>query len=114
MASHAADRDFVEYVVKNLVNNPDDVEVTRKTDEMGVLIEVKVKPEDMGLLIGRAGSTAKAIRTLARIIGMRNNARVNLRIVEPEGSAHVPRASGTGEGAEHARNVEDVVSDLGM
>ena len=102
------DRDFVEYLVKQLVNKPDEVEVTRKVDEMGVLIEVKVNPEDMGLLIGRAGSTAKAVRTLARIIGMRNNARVNLRIVEPEGSTRAPRAEGK------TRDVDDVGSDLGM
>src|SRR3989338_8301613 len=78
------DKDFVEYIIKNIVNNPNDVQVSRKTDEMGVLIEVRVNPSDMGLLIGRAGATAKAIRVLARIIGMRNNARVNLRIIEPE------------------------------
>lgn len=107
------DRDFVEYLVKQLVNKPEEVEVTRKVDEMGVLIEVKVNPEDMGLLIGRAGSTAKAVRTLARIIGMRNNARVNLRIVEPEGSTHIPRSEGYA-GGEKTKNVEDVVSDLGM
>jgi predicted RNA-binding protein YlqC (UPF0109 family) len=104
-----ADRDFVEFIVKQIVNKPDEVEVTRRTDEMGVLVEVKVNPEDMGLLIGRAGSTAKAIRTLARIIGMRNNARVNLRIVEPEGSTHQPKSTG-----EKTKNVEDVVNDLGM
>ena len=77
------DKEFVEYIVKQIVNQPDDVNVTRRVDEMGVLIEVKVAPSDMGLLIGRAGSTAKAIRTLARIVGMRNYARVNLRIEEP-------------------------------
>lgn len=103
------DRDFVEYMVKQIVNKPENVEVTRRVDEMGVLLEVKVDPEDMGLLIGRSGSTAKAIRTLARIIGMRNNARVNLRIVEPEGSTRAPRS-----GAPSARNMDDVMSDLGM
>jgi predicted RNA-binding protein YlqC (UPF0109 family) len=102
------DRDFVEYIVKQIVNKPDEVDVTRKVDEMGVLIEVKVAPDDMGLLIGRAGSTAKAVRTLARIIGMRNNARVNLRIIEPEGSTR-PQRDERG-----SRNVEDVVNDLGM
>lgn len=108
-----ADQQFVEYVIKSLVNKPDDVHVDRKVDEMGVLIEVKVNPEDMGLLIGRAGSTAKAIRTLARIIGMRNNARVNLRIVEPEGSTRGPRGDGMrSEGS--TRDVEDVVSDLNL
>ncbi len=102
------DREFVEYIIKQIVNKPDKVEVTRKVDEMGVLIEVKVDPEDMGLLIGRAGSTAKAIRTLARIIGIRNNARVNLRIIEPEGST---RGSGS---RDQARNFDEVVNDLGM
>jgi hypothetical protein len=103
------DKEFVEHIIKQIVNKPDSVEVSRRTDEMGVLLEVKVDPEDMGLLIGRAGSTAKAIRTLARIIGMRNNARVNLRIVEPEGSTRQPR-----DRAEKAKDVEDVVNDLGM
>ncbi len=86
MTESYIDKDFIEYIIKNIVNNPNDVVVTRSTDEMGVLIEAKVNPSDMGLLIGRSGATAKAIRTLARIIGMRNNARVNLRIIEPEGS----------------------------
>lgn len=102
------DKEFVEYVVKQIVNKPESVEVTRRTDEMGVLLEVKVDPQDMGLLIGRAGSTAKAIRTLARIVGLRNNARVNLRIVEPEGG---PRQA---HDADRTKNVDDVVSDLGM
>jgi len=103
------DRDFVEYVVKQIVNKPDEVEVTRKTDEMGVLIEVKVSQEDMGLLIGRSGSTAKAIRTLARIIGIRNNARVNLRIVEPEGSTYARAGAG-----EKTKSVENVMEELNM
>ena len=94
MTEQHLDKDFVEYIVKNIVNNPNDVAVTRKTDEMGVLIEVKVNPSDMGLLIGRAGTTAKAIRILARIIGMRNNARVNLRIIEPEGSTFTRPSEG--------------------
>ena len=94
MTEQHLDREFVEYIIKNIVNNPNDVIITRKTDEMGVLLEVTVNPQDMGLLIGRSGTTAKAIRILARIIGMRNNARVNLRIIEPEGSTHVPRQAG--------------------
>ena len=85
MSEQHADKDFIEYIIKQIVNNPIDVVVTRVTDEMGVLIEVKVNPQDMGLLIGREGATAKAFRVLARIIGMRANARVNLRILEPDG-----------------------------
>ena len=80
------DLEFVEYVVKSIVDHPDDVKVERKIDEMGVLITLSVNPEDMGQVIGRQGATAKSIRTLLRVIGARNNARVNLKIDEPEGS----------------------------
>lgn len=81
-----ADKGFLEYVVKALVDNPNDVKIDRSVDEMGVLITLTVNPADMGKIIGRSGNTAKAIRTLLRIIGMKNNARVNLKINEPEGS----------------------------
>lgn len=80
-----ADKTFLEYVVKALVDNPNDVKIDRSVDEMGVLITLTVNPADMGKIIGRMGNTAKAIRTLLRIIGMKNNARVNLKINEPEG-----------------------------
>ena len=100
------DKDFVEFIVKQIVNNPDAVSVNRTVDELGVLLSVKVAPEDMGLLIGRSGSTAKAVRTLARIVGMRNNARVNLKIEEPEGG-RVPHEGGK------TKNVEDVMGELG-
>src|SRR3989344_4967601 len=81
-----ADKVFLEYVVKALVDNPNDVKIDRTVDEMGVLISLSVNPADMGKIIGRMGNTAKAIRTLLRIIGMKNNARVNLKINEQEGS----------------------------
>ena len=90
-----ADKVFLEYVVKALVDNPNDVKIDRTVDEMGVLISLTVNPADMGKIIGRMGNTAKAIRTLLRIIGMKNNARVNLKINEPEGSE---RASTRPEG----------------
>ena len=80
-----ADKIFLEYVVKALVDNPNDIKIDRTVDEMGVLITLTVNPADMGKIIGRMGNTAKAIRTLLRIIGMKNNARVNLKINEPEG-----------------------------
>lgn len=87
------DQEFVEYVVKALVENPDEVKVERRVDEMGVLITLDVAAEDMGKIIGRDGATAKALRTLLRVVGMKNNARVNLKINEPEGRAdgHIPR-----------------------
>ena len=79
------DKAFLEYVVKALVDNPNDVKIDRTVDEMGVLVTLSVNPADMGKVIGRQGNTAKAIRTLLRVIGMKNNARVNLKINEPEG-----------------------------
>ena len=79
------DKEFLEYIVKELVDHPGDVKVERKVDEMGVLLSLKVNPEDMGQIIGREGSTAKAIRNLVRIVGLKNHARVNLKIEEPEG-----------------------------
>ncbi len=84
------DEQFLEYVVKSLVDHPDDVKVERRVDEMGVLLSLKVHPEDMGQIVGREGSTARSIRTLVRIIGLKNHARVNLKIEEPEGG-RVPR-----------------------
>ncbi|MEK7531939.1 MAG: KH domain-containing protein [Patescibacteria group bacterium] len=79
------DASFLEIVVKALVDNPDAVKINRTVDEMGVLLTLEVHPDDMGKIIGRDGNTAKAIRTLLRVVGMKNNARVNLKINEPAG-----------------------------
>lgn len=79
------DQAFLEIVVKAVVNNPDDVKVTRTVDERGVLLTLDINPSDMGYVIGRQGQTARAIRTLLKIVGAKNNARVNLKINEPEG-----------------------------
>jgi len=86
MAAKQADQEFIEYVVRGIVNHPDDVTTDRTVDEMGVLITLKINPEDMGYVIGRQGQTARSLRTLLRIVGAKNNARVNLKIYEPEGS----------------------------
>ena len=80
------DQAFVEYIVKALVDNPNDVKTERIVDEMGVLITLHINPSDMGQVIGRSGQTAKAIRTLLRVVGAKHKARVNLKIHEPEGS----------------------------
>lgn len=80
------DFQFLDYVIKALVDNPADVKINRTVDEMGVLLTLEVNPADMGKVIGRSGNTAKAIRTLLRVVGMKNNARVNLKINEPEGA----------------------------
>lgn len=84
-ATQGPDRDFVEFLVKQIVNNPDEVEVKRSVDEMGVLITLKVSKDDMGRIIGKSGQTAKAMRILLRVVGSKNNARVNLKIIEPDG-----------------------------
>ena len=105
MANKPVDQEFLEYLVKSIVDHPEDVKVDRKVDEMGVLLDLRVNQEDMGMLIGRQGSTAKALRTLLRIVGARHNARVNLKIEEPEGAAPRPRR-------ESPRNMDEVVEDL--
>ena len=95
-----ADQDFLEYLIKALVDHPEDVKVDRKVDEMGVLLSLKVHPEDMGQIIGREGSTARAIRSLVRIVGLKNHARVNLKIEEPAGGRPTREKSETRAGEE--------------
>lgn len=121
MTDSMKDRDFIEYAVKMLVDNPDDVKVERKIDEMGVLITLDVNPSDMGMVIGREGMTAKALRTLLRVIGARNSARVNLKINEPEGSDRPPREPReerverppvTEKPAEEKKTLDDVMNDI--
>lgn len=79
------DQQFIEYVVKNLVDHPDDVKIERTIDDRGVLLELTVNEEDMGRIIGKAGSTAKAIRTLLRVVGAKTDERLNLKIVDVGG-----------------------------
>lgn len=120
MTENAKDREFVEYVVKMLVDHPDDVKVERKIDEMGVLITLDVNSEDMGMVIGREGVTAKALRTLLRVIGARNNARVNLKINEPVGSIRgnrdfPPRPERSAEetpAVPEKRSLDEVMDDI--
>jgi predicted RNA-binding protein YlqC (UPF0109 family) len=84
-----SDQEYVESIVKPLVENPDEVVTNRTLDERGVLIQLTVNQADMGKVIGREGQTAKSIRSLLRVFGAKSNARINLKIVEPEGSEHV-------------------------
>ncbi len=99
-----SDQAFLEHVVKALVDRPEDVKVDRVVDEMGVLLTLDVHPEDMGKIIGRSGNTAKAIRTLLRVVGMKNNARVNLKINEPEGGS---RPATTEENTDSSEEEDD-------
>ena len=88
------DQQFLEYVVKALVDHPEDVKIERTVDEMGVLLRLSVNRDDMGKVIGRSGATAKAIRTVLRVVGMKNDARVNLKIEEPEGGMRPGQSMG--------------------
>jgi uncharacterized protein len=107
------DAQFLEFVIKNLVDNPNDVKISRTVDEMGVLLTLEVNPADMGKIIGRLGNTAKAIRTLLRVVGMKNNARVNLKINEPEGSTRPERTERPQERkSDNMRSVDEVMEDL--
>lgn len=106
MSEKYLDQEFLDYVVKALVDHPKDVKIDRRVDEMGVLMSLDVNPEDMGKIIGRQGNTAKAIRTLLRVVGMKNNARVNLKINEPEGS------EGAKKPVSASASVDQVMEDL--
>jgi predicted RNA-binding protein YlqC (UPF0109 family) len=78
------DQQFVEYIVKSLVEHPDEVVVERIIDEKGVLLSLTVHPEDLGRVIGKRGITAQSLRTLLRALGTKNDARYNLKIVNSD------------------------------
>lgn len=101
------DQQFVEYIVKTLVNNPEKVEVERKIDEKGVLLSLTVDPEDVGRVIGRRGATAQSIRTLLRALGTKNDARYNLKIVNDEASSVSEPKEETEEKAEDNEEVKE-------
>lgn len=105
------DAQFLEFVVKALVENQDAVKIGRTVDEMGVLLTLSVDPADMGKVIGRAGNTAKAIRTLLRVVGMKNNARVNLKINEPEGGSYKHESTGSAT-TPAMKSVDEAMEDL--
>lgn len=110
------DQEFIEFVVKALVDHPDDVKTERSVDEMGVLITLHVNPEDMGQVIGRSGQTARSLRTLLRVVGAKHNARVNLKIYEPEGSrtrrSREERDAMSGDGDNNSTPDTSIVDDL--
>ncbi len=100
-----SDVKFLDFVIKALVEKPEDVKIVRTVDEMGVLMTLDVNKDDMGKIIGREGNTAKAIRTLLRVVGMKNNARVNLKINEPVGMAKEMKQSAS-------KTLDEAMSDL--
>jgi len=109
-------QDFLTNLLRSLVDVPDEVNVERKVDEMGVLLMVDVSPEDMGKVIGRRGATAKAIRTLLRVVGMKFQQRVNMKINEPEGGIHSMESDGGNDApapeAASLDEVDAVIADL--
>lgn len=109
------DVQFLEYVVKALVGHPDDIKIKRTVDEMGVLMSLDVHPDDMGKVIGRSGNTAKAIRILLRVVGMKNNARINLKINEPVGVG-TWRTASAGETSSPAvsKTLDEAMEDLNL
>jgi uncharacterized protein len=100
------DQQFVEFIVKSLVGNPDDVSVERKIDEKGVLLELSVDPEDLGRVIGKRGATAQSIRTLLRALGTKNDARYNLKIVDT-----AVDGDGSGSSSKSSDDTDDDSSD---
>ena len=123
------DQQFLEYVIKALVDDPSSVKVTRTVDEMGVLLTLDISAADMGKIIGRQGNTAKSIRTLLRVVGMKNNSRVNLKINEPVGGLKSPERmasagvsssatsfsaapSGPSAGERATKSIDDAMADL--
>ena len=106
------DQDFVEYVVKALVSNPDAVSIERTIDEKGVLLELTVAPEDLGRVIGKRGGTAQSLRTLLRALGTKNDARYNLKIVDTDGGSGATRnAVPADEPADDAPQADDTSID---
>jgi len=109
---NSIDQEFVEFIVKSLVNNPDAVQVERRIDEKGVLLELTVDPEDLGRVIGKRGGTAQSLRTLLRALGTKNDARYNLKIVD-NGVAptHQDRADDTHDANQGGANSVDELED---
>lgn len=110
------DQQFVEFIVKSLVNKPENVIIERRIDEKGVLLELTVDPDDLGRIIGKRGATAQSLRTLLRALGTKNDARYNLKIVDndlPEGERHVSSNSSavTDDQANSGKVVDDATDE---
>ncbi len=106
------DKEFVETIVKAIVEKPEKVKVDRRVDEMGVLLELTVDPSDMGKIIGKEGKTAKAIRTLLRVLGAKINARLNLKIIEPGTGKEVKTGEEEKAEKEEAKPLEESPTEV--
>ena len=105
------DQQFVEYIVKSLVEHPEDVSVDRIVDEKGVLLTLTVNPEDLGRVIGRRGTTAQSLRTLLRALGTKNTARYNLKIVNNDNPDEVMAMASSDDTADADSAAEDAVEN---
>ncbi len=113
------DQQFIEFVVKSLVGKPDAVQVARRIDEKGVLLELTVDPEDLGRVIGKRGATAQSLRTLLRALGTKNDARYNLKIVDngigaPQGDGSPANMADTDTGAASQAPTEPASDEPGV
>lgn len=107
------DEKFLRYVVEQLIDYPNDLHIERTVDNMGVLLRMTLNKDDMGKVIGRAGATAKAIRTLLRTVGMRHDARVNLKIEEPTfGQERSQEAFKDAATEDESNAIDNVINDL--
>jgi uncharacterized protein len=106
------DRAFLEYAVKALVDHPESVETTRTIDQMGVLLTLVVHQDDMGKIIGKSGKTAEALRILLRVVGMKGNARVNLKINEPVGGKKESSYAEDMKDKKEVKTVDQVVDEI--
>lgn len=109
--NNSIDQQFIEYVVKSIVGNPDAVVVERRIDEKGVLLELTVDPEDLGRVIGKRGATAQSLRTLLRALGTKNDARYNLKIVDNGEGGYSSQSDKPAASKSDNQQVDDVVAD---
>ncbi len=105
------DQQFIEFIVRSLVSNPDNVSVNRRIDEKGVLLELSVDPEDLGRVIGKRGATAQSIRTLLRALGTKNDARYNLKIIDTALDAEEGSSSNSKNGSSSSTDGDESQSE---
>lgn len=100
---------FLDYVIKAIVDHPQDVVITRSVDNLGVLLTLTVHQDDMGKIIGKGGKFANGtIRPLLHAVGMKHNARVSLKVNEPiSGKRDLPT-----QAEQETKTVDQVVGEL--
>jgi len=110
--ANSIDQQFIEYIVKSLVGNPDAVKIDRTIDEKGVLLELTVDPEDLGRVIGKRGATAQSLRTLLRALGTKNDARYNLKIIDVGGPRPARQSADDAVNADKPAALDQTADDV--